>query len=76
MFRGLLDKVKGCKYQITVKGLLRKDKKKKKKREIEFTPIILILLLKQYLMSNMILTNLFKKFSTEFTNGLMKDLVI
>ena len=39
MFRGLLDKVKGCKYQITVKGLLRKDKKKKKKRDVEFTPI-------------------------------------
>ena len=39
MFRGLLDKVKGCKYQITVKGLLRKDKKKKKKGDIEFTPI-------------------------------------
>ena len=33
MFRGLLDKVKGCKYQITVKGLLRKDKKKKKERD-------------------------------------------
>ena len=30
LFRGPLDKVKGCKYQITVKGLLRKDKKKKK----------------------------------------------
>ena len=72
LFKDVLDKTKGFKYQITVKVLLRKDKQI---REQNLFLVILILQLKQWLISNMTLTNLFKTFCAKLRIGLMKDLV-
>ena len=72
MVKGLSDEMKGFKYQITVKVLLRKDKQN---RDIEFALVYFNSTTKTVINSNMTLTNLFKKFCTESAIGLIKNLV-
>ena len=62
--------MKGFKYQIVVKVLLNKQNQK-----IEFAPVNFNSTTKTVIISNMTLTNLFKKFCTELMIRLMKDLV-
>ena len=70
LFKDLLDEIKGFQYQITVKVLLRKDKKKKKKNgDIEFAPVYFNFTTKTVIISNITFTNLFKKFCTKLTIG-------
>ena len=70
MFKDLLYETKGFKYQVTVNVLL-----KKKNGDIEFAPVFLILLVKQWLILNMIMTNLPKKVYAGSVIVLIKDLV-
>ena len=62
LFKDLLDEIKGFKYQINVKVLLENHKEN---WEIEFAPVYFVLLLKQWLILNIILANILKKFYTE-----------
>ena len=72
LVKGLSDEMKGFKYQITVKVLLRKDKQN---RDIEFALVYFNSTPKTVINSNMTLANLFKKFCTESAIGLIKNLV-
>ena len=65
MFTDLLDEIKGFKYQVTVKASLWKYKGN---GDIEFAPVILILLLKQWLILNIYLINLFNKIYIDWIN--------
>ena len=55
LFKDLLDEIKGFKYQITMKVLLKKNKENV---DIEFAPFYFVLLIKHGLILNIILTNL------------------
>ena len=72
LFKDFLNEMKGFQYQITVKVLLSKEKENE---STEHYSVYVNLRLKQRLILNLILINLFKKFYTEQTIGLMKDLV-
>ena len=73
LFKDLLDEIKGFNYQITLKILLSKLKR------IEIENLLLFsleLLLKQQLVLNIVLANLFKKFLMEQIIRLVKDQII
>ena len=73
LFKDLLDEIKGFNYQITLKVLLSKLKR------IEIGNLLLFsleLLLKQQLVLNIVLANLFKKFLMEQIIRLVKDQII
>ena len=63
--------MKGLKFQILIKSLLRKDKQN---NGIDFASVYFNSTTKTVINFNMTLTNLFNKFCTEFAIELMKDL--
>ena len=71
MFSDLLNKTKGFKYQITLKVML---KKYRPNGEIEFRPVYFNSTTKTVINHKYSLEMLFKKFWTELTTGLIKDL--
>ena len=72
LFKDLLNEMKGFKYQMTVKVLLSKHKQN---GDMDLHLFFSILQAKHWLILNMILINLFKKFVIELIIGLMKDLL-
>ena len=71
MFKHLLDEIKGFKYQITLKILLRK---RKENGEIEFAPVYFNYTTKAMMNSKYDLDKFFQKFFAGLIIGLMKDL--
>ena len=69
--KDFLSEIKGFKYQITLKVLLRK---RKENEDIEFTPVCFNSTFETIIL-NMILINLSKTFCTESIIGLMNNLV-
>ena len=71
MFSDLLNETIGFKYQITLKGML---KKYKPKEEIDFRPLYFNSTTKTVIDHKFSLKNAFKKFCTGLITELMKDL--
>ena len=71
LFSDLLNETKGCRYQITVKVLL---KKFKLNGEIEFAPVYFHSVAKTVINHRFRLEMLFKKFYARLMFGLMEDL--
>ena len=72
LFRDLLDEIKGFKYQITVKVLLRKNKQN---GDIEFAPVYFNSTTKTVINFKYDLDKSSQDVCTELTVELMKDLV-